>query len=500
MKYFDNFAPLDGDHYKGKPEKVVKDNVRTGAPWVPIKSEFQSFDVPLAGAEKEEEPFEPGSLEEAFADRRATMLISDKFRQNDSNIRQAFRKADDDRSGSIDINEFVKCMRKLGMGIPTKQLQRIFHSVDDDGSGTIDYEEFVNEFNGDKPTVGRKVAAHESAPATPPPLTPLSQAAGSSSHGERRTSGDGEVARINAAQRASTPASVAKDVAFLREKLSQRSKNIAGVFRRYDANGDGHLSAEELHRGFQDMGMDIGMDSVTAILRAANPRGVAKEMHFKDFCSFVVERGGAPIDSRGGAASAPLWLDDPAGEGVGGGMDKRQLFGASPIPVGGHQLRPSSRDSVVSAYSRRSTGVARHGRFASTPFEYDTKHMVQPVATQSSPMVRGRTFGDCLADSQAEVRERARANREAVLVQRHAAKMAYEEARKAADEKKARALDESRLASRELQTRRYLERMRLYEVAGSGGGMNKEQQRNVLEGRAQELFANGGVTESKVPL
>ena len=52
---------------------------------------------------------------------------------------------------------------------------------------------------------------------------------------------------------------MAKDVAFLREKLSQRSKNIAGVFRRYDANGDGHLSAEELHRGFQDMGMDIGM-------------------------------------------------------------------------------------------------------------------------------------------------------------------------------------------------------------------------------------------------
>jgi len=64
------------------------------------------------------------------------------------NYKRVFETFDDDNSGNIDYQEFVKVIHKLtripqGHSLPASRLQQLWRQADIDGSGTIDFEEFV---------------------------------------------------------------------------------------------------------------------------------------------------------------------------------------------------------------------------------------------------------------------------------------------------------------------------------------------------------------------
>merc|ERR1711918_266655 len=50
---------------------------------------------------------------------------------------------DTDGSGSIDSKELKVAMRALGFESKKEEIQKMISDVDDDGSGTIGYEEFL---------------------------------------------------------------------------------------------------------------------------------------------------------------------------------------------------------------------------------------------------------------------------------------------------------------------------------------------------------------------
>merc|ERR1711972_651315 len=50
---------------------------------------------------------------------------------------------DTDGSGSIDSKELKVAMRALGFEPKKEEIQKMISDVDDDGSGTIEYEEFL---------------------------------------------------------------------------------------------------------------------------------------------------------------------------------------------------------------------------------------------------------------------------------------------------------------------------------------------------------------------
>merc|ERR1712098_194872 len=58
-------------------------------------------------------------------------------------IKEAFDLFDTDGSGSIDAKELKVAMRALGFEPKKEEIQKMISDVDDDGSGTIEYDEFL---------------------------------------------------------------------------------------------------------------------------------------------------------------------------------------------------------------------------------------------------------------------------------------------------------------------------------------------------------------------
>jgi Ca2+-binding EF-hand superfamily protein len=56
--------------------------------------------------------------------------------------------------GSVDFNDFMKAMEKIGLYYSPQELQPLFKQYDQDSSGNLDYKEFsAIIFGNDGPTV-----------------------------------------------------------------------------------------------------------------------------------------------------------------------------------------------------------------------------------------------------------------------------------------------------------------------------------------------------------
>ena len=61
---------------------------------------------------------------------------------------RSFKIADDDRSGSLGMEEFQKAIHDFRVGLNSQQASKLFGVFDRDGSGSIDYDEFLRGVRG----------------------------------------------------------------------------------------------------------------------------------------------------------------------------------------------------------------------------------------------------------------------------------------------------------------------------------------------------------------
>ena len=57
---------------------------------------------------------------------------------------QVFRNFDEDKSGSVDYDEFRKGLAHIGITLNDADFQNLIEVVDNDKSGCINYQEFVS--------------------------------------------------------------------------------------------------------------------------------------------------------------------------------------------------------------------------------------------------------------------------------------------------------------------------------------------------------------------
>eukprot|EP00434_Breviolum_minutum_P026815 symbB.v1.2.023699.t1/scaffold2183.1/size166057/3 len=92
-----------------------------------------------AGGKKQKELTDEQKQEMIFG-LKTTGLVASKRLQE---IKEAFDLFDTDGSGEIDSKELKVAMRALGFEPKKEEIQKMISDVDDDGSGTIGYEEFL---------------------------------------------------------------------------------------------------------------------------------------------------------------------------------------------------------------------------------------------------------------------------------------------------------------------------------------------------------------------
>ena len=56
-----------------------------------------------------------------------------------------FQGLDEDRSGSIDVDELLMFLQKWNVTVPRQKMAQFMAKYDKDGDGDIDYNEFVSE-------------------------------------------------------------------------------------------------------------------------------------------------------------------------------------------------------------------------------------------------------------------------------------------------------------------------------------------------------------------
>jgi len=68
--------------------------------------------------------------------------LKEKFRENNTAIRDAFRRHDSDKSGHLSLDEFRQALKKFNFDVTDQELITIMRRFDPDGDGGIRYNEF----------------------------------------------------------------------------------------------------------------------------------------------------------------------------------------------------------------------------------------------------------------------------------------------------------------------------------------------------------------------
>jgi len=68
------------------------------------------------------------------------------MRSSSQTLDQIFKEFDSDGNGSISEVEFRNAIRKLGLGLTSREIDKLMLRIDSNSDGKIDYNEFISKF------------------------------------------------------------------------------------------------------------------------------------------------------------------------------------------------------------------------------------------------------------------------------------------------------------------------------------------------------------------
>jgi len=83
-----------------------------------------------------------------FEEFLALMAKKTKEAEDEQELREAFRVFDKNNRGVIDTNDLKTIFKALDPDMDDEEIEQIINEVDEDGSGTVDFEEFLKLMTG----------------------------------------------------------------------------------------------------------------------------------------------------------------------------------------------------------------------------------------------------------------------------------------------------------------------------------------------------------------
>jgi hypothetical protein len=191
---------------------------------------------------------------------RSMAAVKRSDNQDMEDLRVALRKSDVARAGELERGEFARVLLRFGFKLTPADERHLSDSLGEGRSG-IDYTDFCDAL---KKEMDRSEAGHRSGE-------------------DRDRAIDGQRDRRDDGPRA---VALLDDILErLKKRISRDLKHgysLADEFKKMDINNDGVLSADELERGMDKMGIPLSQEESRKVIRQfAGPK--SDEIYFKDF-------------------------------------------------------------------------------------------------------------------------------------------------------------------------------------------------------------------------
>lgn len=169
----------------------------------------------------------------------------------------AFEKFDEDHSGNLDVHEFHKAIRSLGLGYSFEDAENLFNMMDEDGNGVMSMQEFLAHC--------REYINNSAQAAAEQPMDAESRA------------------RL--------------------------------AFRRYDKDANGWLDVNEFLQAIRDLGLGTTLEDAEQLFSMVDEdgSGTMDENEFVSHCLSAFQNGGV-LGARQNSM-APSMSDAPVNQG-----------------------------------------------------------------------------------------------------------------------------------------------------------------------------------------
>ena len=289
------------------------------------------------------EPFRVHSKEAASETEREVSKLKqelmDKVYGSSQRIKDVFRKFDGNHSNAVDYTEFSTAIASLNLKTSEDAKRALFSEIDQDRSGTLDLNEFVNVLKYDD------VQRSSNFMDLTSPISRREFFGGSKAHSDRRKEFDGNTDIFGAGStpqrylpkaeglRANPLGNAASEDAALDEphvvqerkharrvreeivrKVERKTGNFREVFHQFDTNRDGAIDINELRDGLKNMGLALKDHEIESVFKMVDKNGdgtidygeLAEALRFDDMQS--ADPYGADIPQRkAGSGMRTVW-------------------------------------------------------------------------------------------------------------------------------------------------------------------------------------------------
>eukprot|EP01005_Ploeotia_sp_CARIB1_P002057 NODE_96_length_1635_cov_524.596154_g94_i0.p1 GENE.NODE_96_length_1635_cov_524.596154_g94_i0~~NODE_96_length_1635_cov_524.596154_g94_i0.p1 ORF type:complete len:456 (-),score=70.42 NODE_96_length_1635_cov_524.596154_g94_i0:174-1541(-) len=198
--------------------------------------------------------------------------------QEHGDVRSAFIKMDQTRSGHISAEELRVGLQSYGIEISPEVARQIVRKYDK--TGQFNYEEFVHFYEGPLTTHLTTYALENSAAYI----------------GSSRFRGSLETVHKTLRQEQQELVNLVREKLMEHGHSDSRSRHLADVFIHFDQDRSGFLTYSEIHYGLNVIGIELSTDQLLMLTDTMDPRHTGK-ISLYDFLGFVQGRQSVPTSN-----------------------------------------------------------------------------------------------------------------------------------------------------------------------------------------------------------